>query len=326
MVLQGHGLVYAADADANAPALQEADKAFIVGPVEQAAYCDQLLAICREYQILLLVPLNDLELPVLARQRERFLAVGTIPVISSSDVVNLCFDKWTTLAFLKSCGLTVPKTHLSLADTRKALSEGEISFPLVVKPRWGTASLGIEYPEDDEELELAYWLVRKKLPRTILAEISTTDLERSVLIQERLYGQEYGLDVVNNLSGRYVTTFVRLKLSMRAGETDRAVSVENDQLERLGEAIGQKLGHIGGLDCDVFMSNGRYHVLEMNPRFGGGYPFSHIAGANLPAMLIAWANGRDADSGWLRVEPNIIASKCDRIVVIAHQQRNSLLT
>jgi carbamoyl-phosphate synthase large subunit len=318
--------VYAADADANAPALQEADKAFIVGPVEQAAYCDQLLAICREYQILLLVPLNDLELPVLARQRERFLAVGTIPVISSSDVVNLCFDKWTTLAFLKSCGLTVPKTHLSLADTRKALSEGEISFPLVVKPRWGTASLGIEYPEDDEELELAYWLVRKKLPRTILAEISTTDLERSVLIQERLYGQEYGLDVVNNLSGRYVTTFVRLKLSMRAGETDRAVSVENDQLERLGEAIGQKLGHIGGLDCDVFMSNGRYHVLEMNPRFGGGYPFSHIAGANLPAMLIAWANGRDADSGWLRVEPNIIASKCDRIVVIAHQQRNSLLT
>ena len=185
----------------------------------------------------------------------------------------------------------------------------------MIKPRWGTASIGIEYPEDDEELELAYKLVKKRLARTFLAEISATDPERCILIQERLHGQEYGLDVINDLDGRYVTTFAKLKLAMRAGETDRAATVKNGQLERLGEMIGQRLGHVGNLDCDVFVSKEHCYVLEMNPRFGGGYPFSHIAGANLPAALIAWANGRKPDAGWLRVEHNVKAAKCYRLIL-----------
>lgn len=170
--------------------------------------------------------------------------------------------------------------------------------------------------EGINELEWAYKLVKKRLARTFLAEISATDPERCILIQERLYGQEYGLDVINDLDGRYVTTFAKLKLAMRAGETDRSVTVKNGQLERLGETIGQRLGHIGNLDCDVFVSKEHCYVLEMNPRFGGGYPFSHIAGANLPAALIAWANGEEPDTAWFRVEPNVRAAKCDRLVVI----------
>jgi carbamoyl-phosphate synthase large subunit len=318
--LRGRGQVFAADASADAPALQEADKAFVVPLVNHADYFDILLAICKQHQVRLLVPLNDLELPLLARQRERFLDIGTISVISSPDVINICFDKWATLGFLKSCGLTAPKTYLSLVEARKALSQGEIAFPLVVKPRWGTASIGIEYPEDDEELELAYKLVRKQLARTFLAEISTTDPERCILIQERLHGQEYGLDVINDLDGRYVTTFAKLKLAMRAGETDRSVTVKNDQLEKIGEKIGWRLGHVGNLDCDVFVSEEHYYVLEMNPRFGGGYPFSHIAGANLPAALIAWANGEKPDESWSRVEPNIRAAKYDRLAAIGESQ------
>jgi carbamoyl-phosphate synthase large subunit len=298
--------------------LQEADRAFVVPPMDHADYFDHLLTICQQYQVRLLLSLNDLELPLLARQRERFLDIGTIPVISSPDVVNTCFDKWATFGFLKSCGLTTPKTYPSLAEAHKALSRGEITFPLVVKPRWGTASIGIEYPDDDEELELMYRLVRKKLTRTILADVSATDPEGCILIQERLHGQEYVLDVINDLDGRYVTTFIKLKLShsMEPGGAHRVVTVENDQLERLGEKIGQRLGHVGNLDCDVFNSEGHCYLLEMNPRFGGGYPFSHTAGANLPAALIAWASGEEPDASWLRVKPGIRVAKCDRVVMI----------
>jgi carbamoyl-phosphate synthase large subunit len=317
--LQGRGHVCAADCDPSAPALREADRAFIVGRVDQSTYCDQLVGLCQQHNVRLLIPLNDLELPIVAAQRARFVAVGTIPVVSSPAVVNVCFDKWATARFMKSCGLMVPHTYLSLGEARAALSKGQIDFPLVVKPRWGTASIGLEYPEDDQELEWAYSLVRKKLPRTILADVSTHDVERSVLIQERLGGQEYGLDVVNDLDGRYVTTLARQKVAMRAGETDRAITVRSEQLQELGATIGQRLCHFGNLDCDVFMSGGRWCVLEMNPRFGGGYPFSHLAGANLPAVLIAWANGREPDARWLKVEPNVMASKADGIVVIAHE-------
>jgi carbamoyl-phosphate synthase large subunit len=314
--LGGSGLVFAADAKSDVSALQEADQAFVVPLLNHPDYLDTLVDICRQHQVLLLFPLNDLELPLLARERGRFLEIGTIPVVSSSTVIDLCFDKWATLGFLRRHSLPAPKTCCSLREARDALSRGELAFPLVIKPRWGTASLGIEYPEDDEELELAFNLVKKQLGRTFLADISSSDPERCVLIQERLHGQEYGLDVINDLDGRYVTTFVKRKLAMRAGETDRSVTVKHDRLERLGKTIGQQLGHIGNLDCDVFVDGENCYVLEMNPRFGGGYPFSHVAGANLPAVLIAWANGDSPDPAWLRAEPNVMAAKCDRLVVI----------
>ncbi len=314
--LGGRGEVYAADSSTEAASLQEADKGFIVPAITHANYCDNIIAICQKYQVRLLISLNDLELSLLARQRERFLDAGTIPIISSPEVIDICFDKWLSLQFLKDNNLRLPKTYLSLAEAQQGLSEGNLVFPLVVKPRWGTASIGIEYPEDDEELELAYRLVKRRIGKTILADASATDFERSILIQERLHGQEYGMDVINDLDGHYVTTFVKRKLVMRAGETDRAITVKNEQLEHLGRVIGQKLKHVGNLDCDVFMNEEGCYVLEMNPRFGGGYPFSHTAGANLPAMLIAWVNHETPDPRWLVANPGVAASKCDRVVVV----------
>lgn len=315
-VLKNRGRVFAGDASKEAPALQEADEGFVLPPVNQSDYFDILLDLCQQHQVGLLIPLNDIELPLLARQRDRFLKAGTLAVISSLEVVDICYDKWATFQFLESYGIPAPKTYLSLTEARHALDRGEIAFPLVVKPRWGSASIGIEYPEDGEELELAYRFVKKILARSFLAEVSASAPERCVLIQERLPGHEYGLDVINDLAGCYITTFVKRKLTMRAGETDRAVIVEDDQLKKLGEKIGQKLGHVGNLDCDVIVGTKGYCVLEMNPRFGGGYPFSHLAGANLPAALIAWANGEKSNDHWLKVEANIISSKCDHLITI----------
>lgn len=314
--LKNRGRVFAGDATLEAPALQAADESFLLPPIKHSDYFEKLLDICQHKQVGLIIPLNDLELPYLARQRDRFLKIGTIPVVSSPEVIDICFDKFATFKFLQKLGISAPKTYLSLEEARKAIVQGKISFPLVVKPRWGSASIGIEYPEDDEELELAYRFVKKLLGKSFLAEVSSSDPERCILIQERLTGQEHGLDIINDLEGSYITTFVKRKLTMRAGETDRAVTVKSEEMKKLGEKIGQNLGHIGNLDCDVIVGQEGLCVLELNPRFGGGYPFSQMAGANIPAALIAWANGGEVDPHWLRVQENIASSKCDRLVTV----------
>jgi len=225
--LAGRREVCTADAAPDAPAMQEADRAFVAPPVRDPLYIDYLWSLCRAHRIRLLIPLNDLELPVLSCCRDRFLAAGTIPVVPPPEVVDICFDKWATLEFLRRCGLRGPSTHLSLSAAREALLHGALSFPLVVKPRWGTASIGIEYADDDSELVPAYKVVRSRIVKSIIGSVSASDIERSVMIQERLAGEEHGLDVVNDLQGGYRTTFARRKLVMRAGETDRAVTVED---------------------------------------------------------------------------------------------------
>ena len=312
--LNGEGLVFASDVSPDAVSLQEADRSFTLPAIYHEDYIDKLLYLCSQYNISLVVSLNDLELPLLSKNRDRFTEIGTVVAVSSPSVIDICFDKWATFQFLTSHNIPTAKTYLSLEDAQQAIAKGEVSYPVVVKPRWGSASIGIQYPGDDEELELAYRYVNKLLGRTCLSDVSESDKQRCVIIQEKLQGDEYGLDVINDLQGNYQSTFVKRKLKMRAGETDRAITVPSPKLHDLGGYISEKLGHVANLDCDVMMDDSNYAVLEMNPRFGGGYPFSHFAGANIPAALIAWVSGKEVDKNWLQVEANISSAKCDRIV------------
>ncbi|HOS42326.1 MAG TPA: ATP-grasp domain-containing protein [Armatimonadota bacterium] len=316
--LAGRGQVFAADSLPTAPAMMEADRAFVVPRVDDPTYFDVITALAVEHDARLLISLNDLELPYLAREKARLRALGILPVVSEPWVIDTCFDKYRTARTLAEIGLAAPKTYLTLAEARAALAAGELSYPLVVKPRWGTGSIGLEFPQDARELELAHALVSLRLSRTIIADVSAADPARNVLIQERLPGQEYGLDIVNDLDGNHVTTFVKQKLAMRAGETDKAETVDAPALRVLGARIAAHLRHVGNLDCDVFLTPDGPVVLEMNARFGGGYPFSHIAGANLPAALLAWHAGETPDPAWLRVTSGIIAAKCDRLVARTH--------
>ncbi len=314
--LNNCGRVLACDATREAPALQIADRGFVVPSVDADNYVDALLTICRDQRVRLLIPALEPELPLLAAHRARFLEIGTLPLVSSPEIVATCYDKVETAKFLERCGLIAPRTYVELEAVRQALARGEITFPLVVKPRWGVSSIGLAIAEDDEELRLAFNTTEKQIGRSFLAQVSATAPGRCVLIQQRLSGEEYGLDIVNDLNGRHVCTFVKRKLKMRAGQTDRAVTVKDKKIEKLGQLIGEQLGHVGILDCDVFASDERYRVIDLNPRIGGGYPFSHVAGANVPAALIAWINGEEADPSCFQIQPNLAIARCDEYVAI----------
>ena len=309
--MPAQGRVLAADSSEDAPALQEADKAFVVPLVSDPLYIDTLLEICVKERVDLLLSLNDLELPVLARAREAFLERGTVPVIPSPEVVDVCFDKWRTTEFLRSINLQSPATYRSLRDAEEAIALGDLTFPAIVKPRRGSASIGIEIVEDLEELKLTCSLAARRSERRSVASSIQND---GILIQEQLRGHEFGIDVVNSLEGDTVAVFVKQKLALRAGETDRARTVDHPAIEAVGFRLGRELRHLGNLDCDVFETSRGIVVLELNPRFGGGYPFSQVAGANIPAALLAWLIGEVPHPEWLAVTPGVTAAKCDRLV------------
>ncbi len=314
--LDGSGRVLAADASSTSPALQEADGAFQLPRVDDASYLPRLLRLCERERVTVLISLNDLELPLLAGHREEFARVGTMVLVSDPQVIEICFDKWRTMQFLAGVGISTPRTWLTLESARVAIDAGELSFPAVVKPRWGSASIGIEFPADLHELELAWELVHHKLGRTFLAEVSATDRQHSVMIQQQLPGSEYGLDVVNDLQGNYRATVVKRKLAMRAGETDKAQVVEHPRLVDAGRRIATRLRHVANLDCDFFVDGEEIHALEMNPRFGGGYPFSHIAGLDLPRAIVRWLRDEPVPDDLFAVRYGVQGAKCDRMVRI----------
>lgn len=307
--------IIATDMQLSAPALQVADIKLQVPAVYDVDYVDVILNICKKYTVDALLSLNDLELPILAKNKAKFEVLGVKVIVSNTDVIDICFDKYKTARWIESLGINSPKTYIRLVDAKVALAKGEISFPLFMKPRWGSGSIGLESIADMEELDVYYKLLMKKVKKTILAKASIGD--EYVIIQEKLTGLEFGLDVMNDLEGNHVAVSIKQKLAMRAGETDKAIIVDLPEVRKIGKKVGESLKHIGNLDVDIMQrANGDYCVLELNPRFGGGFPFSYEAGVNMPKAIIEWVKGNQVDSSILQSTYGKMFSKNDYLMEI----------
>ncbi len=314
--LNGQGKIIATDMHLSAPALAEADYIEIVPAVYAENYIFHIKEICKKHNVIAIISLNDLELPILSKHKNEFSEIGVNVIISDSKVIDTCFDKYKTYNFIKSIGLNSPLTYKTIDDAKQSILKGILKFPIIIKPRWGSGSIGIEIAHDIEELDLLYTLVNKKLNRSILANASQSD--EAVIIQEFIDGREYGVDIMNDLHGNNRGVSVKQKLSMRAGETDKAITIQNCDIYSIGTQIANHLQHIGNLDCDILERNGTYYILELNPRFGGGYPFSHEAGVNMPKAIITWLQGQECNNNLFIPEYNKMFAKCDILVNVSN--------
>ena len=284
--LNGEGKIFVANSDVNSPAFLAADECVVSPLIYDDNYISFLLEYCDKNKINAIISLFDIDLPILSKNKKLFEDNGINVIVSDKNVLNICNDKYSTYKFLKENGFNTPKTYLDVEEAKKYLK-----YPVILKPRWGMGSIGIYKADNNEELEVFYKKLSREIFNTYLKYESSVDIEQSILIQEMIIGQEYGLDIINDLHGNYQNTIVKKKIAMRSGETDCAQTVDNVGLKNIGMNISRKIKHIANLDCDAFIDeNGDVYILEMNARFGGGYPFSHLAGVNLPKAIVKWLN------------------------------------
>ena len=149
------------------------------------------------------------------------------------------------------------------------IASGRVGWPLLVKPRRGSASMNLTYCSDPAQLQAAF----ANCPEPMIQEVTE--------------GAEYGYDLFGDLEGRPVSVYCKRKLAMRAGETDKAVSTNSPALIEFGAALLERFNLVGPADVDVVVDKDGPKLLEINPRFGGGYPCSHLAGAAFPQKILA---------------------------------------
>jgi carbamoyl-phosphate synthase large subunit len=319
--MNGLGKVHVANSDPLCSSFTVGDAHVVTPEIHSVDYIPFLQDYCARENIRAIIPLFDIDLPVLAASQAEFAKRGVRVVVATSETVDICNDKWKTIVTLNEAGLSTPKTYLDLQAAVDAVEKNDIRFPLIVKPRWGMGSIGLMQVNTIEELPILYEMVRRRIFTSYLQFEGNAEPNRSVLIQETVEGVEYGLDVLNDLNGQYVVTVAKRKLAMRSGETDIAVTEDNPILSALGKTLSGLLRHPGNLDVDVFVDGEKVTVLELNCRFGGGYPFTHSAGAHFPAALVAWLDDREADPRCFQAQPNITAVKSIKPIVINRGER-----
>jgi len=256
------------------------DKSYIVPSIKnEREYIDKLLDICKNEKVNILLSFYDYDTYILSQYLDEFNGIGVQPVISSREVNTIAFDKIETFQFLTREGFYTPWTM-----TAEEINKKEIpSYPVIVKPRFGFGSNAISLAHNKEEVDffLKYY-----------------DNEE-MMVQEFIEGAEYSFDILNDFHGKAVTAVVKRKMKMRSGETDQGYAIKSVHYRDWALKLGNALKHIGPLDVDFFIKDNKPYILELNPRFGGGYPMTHLSGINFPKLLIDLAKGKLKPSDYL---------------------------
>ncbi len=288
---KGIGNIYTSNSEFSI-ALQVADGYFISPLIYNENYVDELINFCKKKNIKAIISVFDIDLLVLAKNKEKIESNGIKLLLSNSKVVEICNDKYKTYEFLKENAIGTPKTYNSLEKVQSAISEKEIQFPIIIKPRWGMASLSIYKADNMEELTVLSKKAEKEIFNSHLKYESNMTPNNVLIFQEILKGQEYGLDIISDLKGDFVGVFPKSKLRMRSGETDLGETVNPNKFEVLAKKISHLLKQEVILSVDCFEEEDEIKVIEMNCRISGHYPLSHLAGVNLPQQILEWLQGK----------------------------------
>ena len=292
------GRIIATDCSELAPALYDADTFYLVPRIDTPGYIDRILDICRKEKVDAVFSLIDPELSMIAQAADEFRNIGVTPIISDRGLVETCFNKYKMSAFFREYGIKTARCYISMEEFHRAVDDGEIDYPVFVKPVCGSASLHINKVSSDEELTGLFAMYD------------------DLMIQEYMSGQEYGADVyIDMISGKCTSVFIKKKIRMRAGETDKSVSVHIPELFRQIAIFTEKAGFKGIIDIDIFEKNGDYYFSEINPRFGGGYPHAYACGVNVPEYIINNLKGMENPVSIGEYEDDIYMMKYNEIMV-----------
>ncbi len=278
-------------------ACQISDKWFKAPRVTSDGYIDYLKQLCLDHDIGLMVPTIDTELLLLARHRHEFAEFGVHLIVSAPELVARCRDKRKTAVLFDRLNIDRPAIY----------DKEQIKLPCFCKPYDGSCSIGAQAVFSES-----------MLTPELLAEEKNIFME---LVGEEFV--EYTIDAYYNKSGKLCCLVPRERIEVRSGEVSKGATRKHFVYDYLRPRLSGLEGAAGCLTVQVFYDPEREVIkgLEINPRFGGGYPLTCAAGADYAEWLIAeyllneevgFRDDWEADLLMLRYDAKVILHDADQ--------------
>tara|TARA_B100000902_G_scaffold70450_1_gene76180 strand:+ start:372 stop:1250 length:879 start_codon:yes stop_codon:yes gene_type:complete len=240
-------------------------KKYITPKVEKNKkdYIKKLISIVKKVKIKKIIPLSDYDLLPLSENKFLFDRLNCDVIISRPEIIKSCMNKKKMYFFCKENRINTPESFFS--------KNVKVKLPLVKKKLYGSGSLGLNFIKEKKE-------------------INKIDFKKFFL-QKKIDGTEYGIDIFNDPLKSLSRICIKKKLLMRSGETDRCILVKDKKINIFAKKILSVTNHYGNMDCDIIKDKrGKIYLIDLNPRFGGGYPSTHISGMNFLKYILT--NGK----------------------------------
>jgi len=257
--------VFASDADPIvSAACQISDGFFKVPMLGEPNYIDVLIDLCKSNNIGLIIPTIDTELLSLSENKARLSQEGITVVVSSVDFVSKCRDKRVIHKFFEAHNVNVAKEY----------TKDNYNLPLFIKPIDGSRSVDTYLIRSEEDLT-EYHFSNDKL--MFLEYLDHDDYDEFTC--DLYYGKDHKLKCA----------VPRKRIEVRDGEVYKALTISNALVPYLKKNLSYIDGAVGCLTAQFFLhktDNQKIYAIEINPRFGGGYPLTYLSGANFSKWII----------------------------------------
>lgn len=285
--------IYGADITEDAPALFYCDEKRKVCKIRERDYIPQLLALCRQEKIDILIPTIDTDLLILSQKKEDFLAQGTKVMISAEDKIALCRDKRYTADFYRSCGVASPHPVDRLEDY-------DGGFPAFIKPKDGSSSINAYRADTLEELQALV----ERVP--------------DYIIQPFIDGREYTVDIFCDFDGNPVYITPRERLAVRSGEVLKTEIVQDERMIEESLQVVKGFQPCGAITLQLIREKETEddYFIEINPRFGGGAPLSMLAGADSAKAVLLLLMGETMTYQEKAAKDGLIYSRFDQCICV----------
>lgn len=251
------------DCDELSPAKYFVDKFYKVSKCSKVEYLDELLKICSDEKIGLLVPLFEPEFEILEKNKNKFSSIGTIVLLSNKTVLDICNNKINTYKFFTENNIDTPVTFTVEEINKLLYTNKKLNYPFIVKPKNGMGSSNVFKVKDESELRFFIKYVKDPI------------------IQEYINGTEYTIDCFCDLNGKIISVVPRERLEVRSGEVSKSRIVDDKNIILKTKYLLEKLKTpIGPFTIQCKVNNNKIKYIEINPRFGGGVPLSIKLGVN----------------------------------------------
>ena len=293
------GKIVATDLSEYAPAIYFADKYYLVPRIDNPDYISTILDICREEEINAVTTCIDPEIMLLAEHREAFQKLGVEVLAPYYETAKICFDKFEMYQHLTANGVRTVLTFGDMDSFCDALKKGQIAFPVFVKPREGSGSVGARKIEDMGALGEAM------------------EQDSSLIIQEFM-GDAVDMDAdayIDTISHKPVALFSKRKLETKIGGASKTVSFKDDKLVEFVCNALKVFQFNGPIDMDLWYRDGRYYLSEINPRFGGAYLHAYGAGVDFVKLIGNNLRGEVNQPQFGNYEDGVVMMMYDSVVI-----------
>lgn len=296
LVLHKTVKIYGEDLTTTAPAITYCDCYRNIVPIRHPDYINDLLKVCIEDKIDIVIPTIDTCLLLLAENRKKFEEIGTKVLISDPDKVLICRDKNKTSQFFVDCGVKAP---LPVNNWKQY----KLGFPAFIKPKDGSSSINAYKVENASELEVY------------------AEQIKDYVIQPFVSGREYTIDIFCDWEGKPISIVPRERLQVRAGEVLKTrICLDKTMIDE-AKAICKSFKPCGPITIQLIRDDeGIDWFIEINPRYGGGAPLSMKAGARSAETILKLLDGEPLDPQ--RIADNAVYSRFDQSVCVEEGKRN----